>query len=103
MSETQKTVTIWAAETFGPVGSNLAIAARANREMAELLAALVADDSDSRAVTEAADIVIVLYRMVDRLGGDLMAEIDRKMAINRARRWRLDGNGQGQHIKDGEL
>lgn len=28
---------------------------------------------------------------------DMQNEIDRKMAINRARRWKLDGSGCGQH------
>jgi hypothetical protein len=33
------------------------------------------------------------------LGIDIPAAIDRKMRINRARRWKLDGNGHGSHVE----
>jgi NTP pyrophosphatase (non-canonical NTP hydrolase) len=100
MSETQETISKWAEETFGPAGSNFSVAARANQEMAELLTALASDDNHPKAVEEMADIVIVMMRGAERLGLDLMAEIDRKMAINRARSWRLTGTGHGYHVKD---
>lgn len=96
--ETQATVSEWAVQTFGGVGSNASCAARANQEMAELLTALVNDDAHPKAVEECADVVICLYRLVERLGGDLLAEIDRKMEINRARTWVLVGNGHGRHV-----
>ena len=38
-----------------------------------------------------------LYQIAHEHGVDLQAEIDRKMTINRARRWKLDGSGCGQH------
>jgi len=37
----------------------------------------------------------VLYRVADRLGSDLLAEVDRKMQVNRLRKWHLDGTGHG--------
>ncbi|MGH9560546.1 MAG: dATP/dGTP pyrophosphohydrolase domain-containing protein, partial [Terracidiphilus sp.] len=89
--ETQKTISDWAEATFGPVGSNASVAARANREMSELIQILARDDRHPKAAEEVADVVICLMRLSDRLGSDLLAEIDRKMQINRARRWRLDG------------
>jgi NTP pyrophosphatase (non-canonical NTP hydrolase) len=99
MRETQDSICAWADATFGPAASNARIAARANTEMAELLGALTSDDNHPGAVEEVADIVIVLYRLVRNRGGDLQAAIDAKMAINRARTWRLDGTGHGFHVK----
>ena len=96
--ETQASISLWAEETFGPAGSNVRVAARANEEMAELLRALAVDDADPKAGEEVADIVIVLYRLAARLGVDLHAEIDRKMVKNRSREWKLDGTGHGYHV-----
>lgn len=67
-NETQETVSLWAEETFGPAGSNLRVAARANEEMAELLRCLSADAGHAKAAEEAADVVIVLCRVATRLG-----------------------------------
>ena len=97
MGESQKTISDWAVATFGDAGSNSRVATRANEEMAELLSKLSIDDNDRRAAEECADVVIVLYRLCERLGMDLLAEIDRKMTINRARTWAQDGSGHGYH------
>lgn len=98
-TESQDSISEWANETFGPSGSNMRVAARANEEMAELLRALATEDDHPKALEEIADIFIVLYRLAWRLGGNVHAEIDRKMAINRARKWNLDGTGHGYHRK----
>jgi MazG-like family len=98
--ETQATISAWAESTFGPSGSNARAIARANREMAELLEHVTADDRHPEAAEEIADIVIVLSRVMTRLGVDLQDEIDRKMAKNRARKWKLDGTGHGYHVKE---
>lgn len=100
MIENQRTISNWANETFGPAGSNARVAARANEELAELLRALTADDQHPKAAEEVADTVIILYRLATRLGIDLHAEIDRKMAINRSREWKLDNTGHGYHVRD---
>lgn len=97
MAETQKLISEWANLTFGPSGSNMRVAARANEEMAELLRALSANDNHPKAAEEVADIVIILYRLAERLGIDLHKEIDRKMEINRDRVWKLDNTGHGYH------
>lgn len=103
-AETQKSISAWAEETFGPVSSNARIAARANEEMAELLRALTTDDGAAgSAADEAADVLIVLYRLADRMGFDLADEVDRKMAINRGRTWGRDGSGHGYHIRTEKL
>ncbi|MBV9125627.1 MAG: nucleotide pyrophosphohydrolase [Planctomycetes bacterium] len=96
--ETQRTISDWARETFGEPKSNLSVAIRANEEMAEMLACLNRDDGDQHAAEEAADIIITLAVMFDRLGIDMVAEINRKMRINRERQWRLDGQGHGYHL-----
>lgn len=40
-----------------------------------------------------------LATLANLLGTTLQAEIDKKMAINRAREWKLDGTGHGYHVK----
>lgn len=98
MKETQKSVSDWANETFGPSGSNIRVATRCNEEVAELLSELSIDDFNPKAASEMADIVIILYRLATRMGVDLLDEVDAKMVINRAREWQLDGTGHGYHV-----
>jgi NTP pyrophosphatase (non-canonical NTP hydrolase) len=100
MLENQYQISDWADATFGPASSNARVAARANEEMAELLRALTADDEHEKAAEEIADIVIVLCRLMTRLGRDFGEEIDRKMAINRKRQWNLTKDGHGYHVRD---
>lgn len=97
MRETQRSISQWAEDTFGVAGSDARVAARANEEMAELIRATTTDTPPARIAEEIADVVIVLYRLADRLGVDLHDEIDRKMAVNRQREWRRDGSGHGYH------
>ena len=66
--------------------------------MQELLEKLEQDPRHPKAAEEAADVVIVLCQVFGRLGKDLHKEIDRKMEINRKRRWAIDGAGHGHHI-----
>jgi len=97
--ETQRTISDWAEATFGPASSNVRVAARANEEMAELLRALSADDNNPEAVEEAADVVIVLYRLASRMGTDLHEVIDKKMEINRRRTWKPFGDEHSYHVR----
>jgi NTP pyrophosphatase (non-canonical NTP hydrolase) len=101
-AETQVSISQWAVKTFGPGGTNARAIARANREMAELLEHVTADDQHPEAAEEVADIVIVLYRVATRLGVDLHERIDAKMAQNRVRKWRRDGTGHGYHVEEGK-
>lgn len=100
--ENQATITRWIEETFGPAGSNARVVARANEEMAELLKDVTSDDAHPNLANEMADIVIILYRVATRLGVNLLEEVDKKMAVNRARAWDLDGTGCGYHVKQEE-
>jgi NTP pyrophosphatase (non-canonical NTP hydrolase) len=95
MIENQKSVALWALATFGPT-SDLIAGVRANQEMAELIMALARDDLPSAAF-EIADVVICLYRLAENLGIDINAEVNRKMAINRKRTWKVDPFGCGYH------
>lgn len=97
--ETQESVSAWAVQTFGPVGSNLRVAARANEEMAELLRCLSVDDNSPNAPEECADVIIVLMRLLDRFEANMHDAIDAKMAKNRQRKWEKDGSGHGYHVR----
>jgi len=96
MRETQSSVAEWAESTFGPVPCHGIIAARANEEMAELLATVARGGSSLSILREAADVVIVLYRLAQYHGRDLLEEVDGKMALNRRREWNVQ-NGDGGH------
>ena len=83
-------------------GGNLRVAVRALEEMAELVEKLVRNDNDPLARPEIADVHIILCRLSDRLGGDMLADVDAKMAINRRRTWKADGTGHGYHVREPE-
>lgn len=97
--ETQGSISRWADATFGPVDSCLSIFKRAKKEWRELERKLEADPDHPGAAEEAVDILIVFCRLWERLGVSCLDEVDRKMAINRARKWVLDGEGHGQHVE----
>ncbi len=100
MMENQQSISAWATQTFGDASSNMRVATRANEEMAELLRALGSDENHPKAIEEAADVVIVLFRLAARMGHSLMAEVDRKMAINRTREWAKTADGHGYHVRE---
>lgn len=97
MKETQESISTWIEETFGPVGNNARVVARANEEMAEIIRSVTIDDNHPELAEEMADVIIVFYRIATRLKIDLMNEVDKKMEINRSRQWKLDGSGCGYH------
>lgn len=97
--ETQMTISDWANKTFGPPKDPQTIVDRFMYEVAEL--SLQASDGNfDRAAGECADCLIVLYQVAQTLGFDLHEEVNKKMAINRARKWNIAGDGTGQHIED---
>jgi NTP pyrophosphatase (non-canonical NTP hydrolase) len=99
MPETQQSVSSWAEEIFGPVNDPAALVKRAALELDELLDAVEAQDKDEIA-KEAADIVILLMRLLEQHGLELSQAVDAKMVINRTRQWKSKGDGTGSHIKD---
>lgn len=98
MQETAESIQQWCMETFG-TPTPIRIAVRANQEMAELLVA-IADDNLEKASEEAADVLICFEQMARVCNWVLEQEKQRKMKINRARRWNTDGRGTGYHVKD---
>jgi len=114
--EDQASVAAWRNETFGrgPWGKVLG---RLVEELAEL-ARMSGPDRAADALAEAADwlkaygaegeapdgvgpeladVQVVLYGLADACGVSLARETDAKMAVNRGRRWRVDGPGLGHH------
>lgn len=123
MAETQQTVAAWMAATFpGADPDSPRKSLRALEEMVELclasgatpwqvqeavlaatagLAPHAAARRPDQIPAETADVQIVLYGVAHMRGFDLAAEVDRKMAVNRARRWAARGDGTGYHVKEG--
>lgn len=97
--ENQESIAAWAEGVFGAAGSNARTAGRANEEMAELVRAATSDKPARDLIEEAADVVIILYRLAARNGYSLDAAIDAKMALNRMRKWTRDGTGHGYHVR----
>jgi len=119
MNETQKTISDWGLETFGKAQDRAILIGRTAQEMIEALQLVLPSDVGVRldAATrvairdvrespldeeyireEAADVLIVLYQVATAYGFDLHAEVDRKMEINRNRKWKVDKDGVGQHL-----
>lgn len=109
MKENQETITKWQSETFGETTAWAAFT-RMQKEYWELRDMLHAMDGraerdgdmpDEHAVgMECADVLITLYRVAESVGIDLAKMVDEKMRINRARKWVVDGTGNGQHVKE---
>lgn len=97
MAETSKTILVWGDETFGKVQDPVALVKRAAEEMDELIEALENGDTDE-AGKEAADVTILLHRLMGTLNKELADEVDKKMKINRNRTWKSAGDGTGGHI-----
>ena len=96
-TETSNTIRVWGDATFGEVKDLAALVARARGEFDELEEAVRARDM-AEAGREAADVVILLHRLVALAGMDLNEQVDAKMAINRARTWKAAGDGTGGHV-----
>lgn len=129
MSETQETVYQWMNETFPGIDpESPRKAMRALEEMIELC--LVSGATPTQIVAavtlavhkeatkagqghnesrfepdkipaEAADVDIVLDGIAGMRGFDRAEQKNLKMAVNRARRWKANGDGTGYHIKAG--
>ena len=95
--ETSQTIRVWGDATFGEVKDLAALVSRARGELDELAEAVRAGDM-AEAGREAADVVILLHRLVALAGMDLTEQVDSKMAINRARTWKTAGDGTGGHV-----
>lgn len=74
MTETQGTISEWAAETFGPPSSHARVAGRLIEECAELVRECTAGADRCRIADECADTAIVLCRLAARLAIPLPLE-----------------------------
>lgn len=113
MKETQKTITEWAQETFGPTHP-FDVGCRMMVEVEELMdklgqikkdpVAKLTDRIRYELIEECADIAIMLDQVVELLGGDLPETKDSKMSINRNRRWEWDDTKQQtRHVTEFKL
>lgn len=101
MHETQRTISDWAVKTFGNSKSVEIVIKRMLKECYELQELLDSKKwTEEQLADELADIFICGYRAFDALGFKANACIDHKMQINRARKWKMNGDGTGQHIKE---
>ena len=96
-TETSQTILEWGDATFGAPQDVTVLVTRARLEMDELEQAIREGDM-SEAGREAADVVILLHRLVGLLGMELSEQVDAKMKVNRARKWRVAGDGTGGHV-----
>ena len=98
MMHTPASINNWALQTFGPDKSLAIVAARANLEMAELVDAIAMGKSKEDIAEEASDVLIILYRLFNMCNTNVYDAVDRKMEINRKRKWKK-ANGIGHHTK----
>lgn len=103
--ETQKSITDWGIKTFGYPSSPRAIIDRMFMEIDELKylvvnMSLTNKEQYEDVADECADIYIVMCQVMNTIGYDLQSCVNHKMTINRARKWKLNQDGTGQHIKE---
>lgn len=99
IKENSQSICDWGDSVFGKADTLKAYAIRAQEELRELIEAIDASETEEEIVGEAADVTILLHRLVGTIGLDLYSAVDNKMTINRQRQWGKDGNGTGRHIK----
>lgn len=95
--ETPVTIAEWAVARFGRAQPSI-LAARASREMQDLLERIVEGASVEALAEEAADVCIVLYSLCGQIGVPIDAAIDAKMRVNRLRSWSVDNYGRGYRL-----
>lgn len=105
MHETQRTISEWGFKTFGYPKNVIPVIDRMKDEVDELeelkeQSKKYNDLVYTKMADECADIYIMLCQVMAVLGYDLQACVDHKMQINRARKWKKNGDGTGQHIKE---
>ena len=90
---------------FGSGAAPLAVYSKINSVMGEVLGEItkeiVTGQPNARNIAaEVADMVIAGHHLCGVLGEDLDKHVDAKMAINRTRKWKLNGMGSGQHVEN---
>jgi NTP pyrophosphatase (non-canonical NTP hydrolase) len=95
----QKDIHDWSRETFGQATA-LRTVVRLNEEVAELLTEAMDVRDPQKLFGEVADVFIVLCSLASLYGISLEEQVEKKMVINRARKWAVFGDGTGQHLED---
>ncbi|GHF21099.1 hypothetical protein GCM10017044_15030 [Kordiimonas sediminis] len=95
-AETQKTIADWANTAFGPVIDQTKLVDRAAIELTELREAVQAGQTNEIG-HETADVLILLYRLLELNGLSVSQVLNDKMSINRQRTWERAGDGTGGH------
>ncbi len=100
--ETQGTISQWGYATFGETTTREMAKLAADEMMKELLPAIEADPKAQFYSTqeEAADVAIFLMRLAAVSGFNLQAAVNRKMAINRQRKWVKQEDGTWIKVKE---
>lgn len=93
-NETPDTILDWVQTNFGTATLERTIE-RAVEEMDELTESISLGCDRETVIEEAADVVIVLCNIPG-----LQDAINAKMAKNRARKWKVMGDGTAYHIKE---
>jgi hypothetical protein len=76
------------------------LAAEANAKLASVIVMLYRPHTERSAGYSLQQVYYFLEKICKILGGNLQEAIDTKMAINRNRKWKLDGSGHGYHVKE---
>ena len=105
MIETQQMIAEWGFKTFGYPKNPIVIINRMLIEVKELEEVIETQGCFNDAIyekiaDECADIHIVMCQVMTTMGYNLQSCVDHKMEINRARKWKIAGDGTGQHIKE---
>lgn len=79
--------------------TNFNIAAQASHGLARLLWSLSVSDNSHSARSWLIDACGYLGSLAKHMDFDMREEVDKKMAINRSRQWKLDNTGHGYHVR----
>ncbi len=96
--ESSESITAWGEQTFGKVSDLNTLIERAKEELEVLQQAIENGESVRNVVADAAEIAILMHRLVGLHGAELSFAIDEKMARNRTRIWSLAGDGTGRRV-----
>lgn len=94
----QRSIWEWSFRTFGP-SLKIKKVIRANKEMSELMTAIVNDLPDVKIAEEAADVTILMMQICQDCGYDLLELVQEKMDINEKREWKENPDGSHQHVE----
>lgn len=98
-----KDINNWQYENFGSIDHEIALE-RAEEEWDEMVEAIDPPEGEAqpelKCAMECADVVITLAALTRSLGFDLAEMVERKMEINRARKWRVQPDGKAYHVKE---